>query len=68
MVPVADKTYCLPVKHHILPPPSLIPTFCLSLSLSAARRPAEFMGARVLLILAHKPHELKPEIHLHQTD
>lgn len=60
MVPVTDKTYCLPVKHHLHPPP-LLPRPLSSHTLSLP--PLEVMD-RVLLILdcyTVRAHELEPK-------
>lgn len=60
MVPVTDKTYCLPVKHHLHPPPPL-PRPLSSHTLSLP--PLEVMD-RVLLILdcyTVRAHELEPK-------
>lgn len=56
MVPVTDKTYCLPVKHHILLPPSLI---LHSVSLSSWIY--EPCVADSGLLYSAQAHELEPK-------
>lgn len=58
MVPVTDKTYCLPVKHHILLPRSLI---LHSVSLSLSSWIYEPCVADSGLLYSAQAHELEPK-------